>query len=69
MTPPKDLDPSAEPGKKKGKQSKVLKVDRKKPVQKAFYRVTEKIKLTDFPAIPTEAFTVGMPARTRTFQG
>ena len=34
----------------------VLKVDRKKPVQKAFHRVTEKIELTDFPAIPTEAF-------------
>ena len=56
MIQPKDPDPSAETGTKKGKQSKVLKVDRKKPIQKAFYRVTEKIKLTDFPAIPTEAF-------------
>ena len=31
-------------------------MDKKKPVQKAFYRVTEKVKLTDFPAIPSEAF-------------
>ena len=39
-----------------GKEETTFQVDQKKPIAKSFYRLTEKIKLTDFEAIAPEAF-------------